>query len=159
MPSENYGGRPLSADLTLFVPYTSVRYGRTSHHANYGYIMWIMRYLKNTIKYAIVYRREIRNSEKFVVYCDSSFAGERKSKSRYGFAFKFLGALVSWTSAKSTRVLTSSTEAECNALVHTAKENTWMREFVRQLEICRCDDATIMYQDNKRAYKEGWEHL
>jgi hypothetical protein len=85
----------------------------------------------------------------YVAFCDASFASENNSKSRYGFLYYVLGALVSWTSVHTTRVLTSSTEAECNALVHTAKENTWIREFMNQLSLCRCDEPTLIYQDNK----------
>ena len=97
-------------------------------HKLWKHLMWLVRYLKHTSKHAITYTRRQNLDNMFVAYCDASFASETGSKSRYGFVFYVLGALVSWTSAHTTRVLTSSTEAECNAVVHTAKENTWMRD-------------------------------
>ena len=60
-----------------------------------------------------------------------------------------MGCLVVWSSSKSTRVLLSSTEAECYSVVQVAKENEWVREFVHNLDIFVCDMNTIIYQDNK----------
>src|SRR5262249_8922176 len=82
---------------------------------------------------------------------DSSFASESKTKSRYGYLFFCLGGLVCWTSAVSTRVLTSSTEAECHGLVQTGKENAWMRDFLRELDLFSQIPPTIVSQDNKSA--------
>ena len=52
-----------------------------------------------------------------------------------------------------TRVLTSSTEAECHALVHACKENTWQKEFVQELQLFQSLPQTIVYQDNKSAIR------
>ena len=113
------------------------------------HILWIIKYLKNTIKYAIVYRRQTNLDNMYVAYCDASFATETRSRSRYGYVYLFLNALVSWTSVHTTRVLTSCTEAECHSVVHTAKENTWMREFVAELGLFDFKGPTIVHQDNK----------
>ncbi len=92
-----------------------------------------------------------RDVSRYVAYCDASFASETLSRSRYGYIYLFMGCMIVWTSVHTTRVLTSSTEAECHAVVHTAKENTWVREFVNQLNIFKHDkpQPTIIYQDNK----------
>lgn len=113
------------------------------------YITWIIRYLKQTVTQTITYTRRECMQDMYVAYCDASFACEAGSKSRYGFVYFVLGALVSWTSTHSTRVLTSSTEAEANAVVHTAKENTWIREFVAELGILEFRGPTIIFQDNQ----------
>ena len=83
--------------------------------------------------------------------CDASFATEVDSKSRFGYFFFCLGGLVSWVSQHSTRVMTSSTEAECHALVHTGKENIWEREFLTELKLFPHIPPTPIYQDNKSA--------
>ena len=130
-------------------------------HKLWTHIIWIMKYLKNTITHAIVYKREENVKSMFTAYCDASFATETKSRSRYGYLFFVLGSLVSWTSVHTTRVLTSSTEAECHSVVHTAKENTWIRDFVKELNLCRYDEPTIIYQDNKGTIslmKKGGNH-
>jgi len=124
------------------------------------HIMWIIQYLKHTITYAVVYDRNTEKTD-YMAYCDASFASEIGSKSRYGYLYFFLGALISWTSVHTTRVLTSSTEAECHSIVHTAKENQWVRDFVKELRITSSDEPTLIYQDNTGAIslmKGGGKH-
>src|SRR5689334_21882578 len=84
-------------------------------------------------------------------FCDSNFATEPGSKSRWGYFFFVAGALVSWVSQHSTRIMTSSTEAECHALVHTGKENIWEREFLDILNYFEKIPPTVIFQDNKSA--------
>ena len=57
------------------------------------YLMHILRYLRATREYGIVFRREQRESiDNFLfALCDSSFASEVRSKSRYGY-FSFSGS-------------------------------------------------------------------
>jgi hypothetical protein len=132
-------------------------------HKLWRHILWIMKYLKHTIKYAIVYKRKRQDvyNSMYIAFCDASFATETNSRSRYGYIFYVLGGLVSWTSVHTTRVLTSSTEAECHSVVHTAKENTWIRDFMKELGLFRCDEPTIIFQDNMGAIalmKGGGKH-
>jgi len=114
----------------------------------YTHLLWIIKYIKHTSTHALVYRRNI-HTNMFAAYCDASFASERERTSRIGYIYYFLGCLVSWSSMKSSRVLLSSTEAECYAVVQIARENEWIKEFVRSLNIIACDIHTIIYQDNK----------
>src|SRR5690606_41606159 len=74
---------------------------------------------------------------------------EEGSKSRYGYFFFVMGALVSWTSTNSSRIMTSSTEAECHALVHASKENLWIREFLTEFTLCPKISPSLIFQDNK----------
>ena len=125
------------------------------------HIMWIIKYLKHTTKYAIVYHRQNNNENMFVTYCDASFASETKSKSRIGYVYFVYGCLVSWSSTHTTRVVTSSTEAEAYALVSVCKEDTWIRECVSEILDIKYNKPTIIYQDNKGAIsltKGGGQH-
>ena len=57
---------------------------------------------------------------------------------------------MAWCSKKSNRVLTSSTEAECAAVIEAAKENAWVSKFVEELSVFRREqEATVIFQDNK----------
>ena len=121
--------------------------------------MWIIQYLKHTVDYAIDERHT--EDPEYLAYCDASFASEVGSKSRYGYLYKLHGCLVSWTSVHTTRVLTSSTEAECLSIVHTAKENQWKRDFVRELRMNCSNEPTVIYQDSMGAIalmKGGGNH-
>jgi hypothetical protein len=113
--------------------------------------MHIIKYLKSTREQTITYRRQEKGGDILYAFCDASFAAERNSKSRTGHFFCVLGALVAWTSVHTTRVVTSSTEAECHALVQVMKENRWIVEFLREINVFKIDTPTIIYQDNKSA--------
>ena len=124
------------------------------------HILWIIQYLKHTIDYAIVYDRHNEHPE-YLAYCDASFASKLGSKSRYGYLYMLHGCLIAWTSVHTTRVLTSSTEAECHSLVHTAKENSWVRDFIKELRFGGSGEPTTIYQDNMGAIalmKGGGKH-
>ena len=114
-------------------------------------ILWIMKYLKQTIKYAIVYKREQDINVEFEAFCDASFATESKSKSRIGYVYFVHGCLVAWGSVHTTRVVTSSTEAEAYALVVVCQENTWIRDFMQEISNNVQKVPTIIHQDNKGA--------
>ena len=128
--------------------------------------MHIIAYINGTQNTGIVYEsvlgRRVRledflrekRTDFFEVFCDSSFASEKKERSRYGFFFFCLGSLVSWTSSVSTRVLTSSTEAECYGLVKVRNENIWQREFLSWFHLFQPFSSTLVWQDNQSDFSE-----
>ena len=62
-----------------------------------------------------------------------------------------LGCLESWSSNHLTRVLTSSTEAEANSIVHTAQEGRWIKEMREEIQIFRPQaQPLLLFQDSKR---------
>jgi len=116
------------------------------------HIQWILKYLKHTVNYKIVYDRKQKDEgEMYIAQADASFASEPKARSRYGYIINFCGALVCWASQTVERVVTSSTEAECAALVAVVKDGMWVRSFVKDLQIFRCASRMVVYQDNKSA--------
>ena len=94
---------------------------------------WISRifgYLKQDLDRGIVYQRpnfkpgpKLVPDGKHLLHgaADSSFADAEKKKSTQGQVYWLLGALVDWNSKTSTRVLDSSTDAECCSLVAFGK--------------------------------------
>jgi len=88
-------------------------------------LLHIVKYLSSTPHLGIVFRRTEESSPSFSALCDASFATEHKSKSRLGWFFFLGGGLISWDSKQISRVVLSSTEAECNALVQCGKESVW----------------------------------
>lgn len=113
-------------------------------------ILDIVRYLARTPHYGLVFVRP-SGTEFLSAYCDAAFAGEFGSKSRYGYFFFCLGGLISWNTKHTTRIVSSSTESEIHSLVHTGKENIWIREFLRELNIFKHLPITNVYNDNKSA--------
>ena len=119
-----------------------------------------MQYLNGTRDTGIIFRKPDLKFEKgtpilpenaLQAFCDASFASDVGFKSRIGYFFFFLGGLVSWSSSLSTRIMSSSTEAECHALVVTGKENIWEREYIEQLRLFGPLPPTKVFQDNRAA--------
>ena len=68
---------------------------------------------------------------------NASFLGEENSISRYGILFFLGGCLIHWASSKTSRIVSSSTEAEINGSSHGKGESNLQ--------------PTLVYQDNKSA--------
>ena len=83
----------------------------------------VLKYLKSTSKFGLVYEKDEKNSLELVAYVDADFAGDvhdRKSTTGY---FVFLGkGLVSWSSRKQKVVAQSTCEAEFLALSEVVNE-------------------------------------
>ena len=110
-------------------------------------IQKIKDYLLQTPALGITYSREKENP--FLSgFVDAAFAAEDGVASRVGYFFLFKGNLVSWASENPSRILSSSTEAECRGLVHFSKENQWHRQFHGELGLCDLNVPTIVYEDN-----------
>jgi hypothetical protein len=110
----------------------------------------ILMYLSTTRNIGIVYYRR-PESPTLSGYVDASFATEDEAYSRIGYFFLFKGNLVSWISENPSRVMTSSTEAECRGLVQFAKENIWQRQMHTELALFPLSGPTVVYEDNKAA--------
>jgi hypothetical protein len=110
-------------------------------------IQKIKNYLAATPTIGIIFQRKLE-SPTLSGFVDAAFAAEDGVTSRVGYFFLFRGNLVSWTSQNPTRVMTSSTEVECNGLVLVSKENLWHRQFQKELALFSVDSPTIIYEDN-----------
>jgi hypothetical protein len=113
-------------------------------------IQKIKDYLSLTPSLGIVFQKH-ENSPTLSGYVDAAFAAEEKSVSRVGYFFLFRGNLVSWASENPSRVVTSSTEAECRGLVHFTKENSWHRQLHTELNLFSIGHPTTVYEDNTAA--------
>jgi hypothetical protein len=114
-------------------------------------IQKILQYLSSTKGYGIIYQRK-SNPPVLSGFVDAAFGSEDENMlSRIGYLFLFRGNIVSWVSENPSRVMTSSTEAECRGLVHFAKENLWHRQFHKELNLYKIDKATVVFEDNQSA--------
>ena len=110
----------------------------------------ILMYL-GTTKILALFIIENLNHQSYPGYVDASFATEDEAYSRVGYFYLFKGNLVSWVSENPSRVMTSSTEAECRGLVQIAKENIWQRQMHNELNLFPFTGPTVVYEDNKAA--------
>ncbi|KAL0442104.1 UNVERIFIED_CONTAM: Retrovirus-related Pol polyprotein from transposon TNT 1-94 [Sesamum radiatum] len=94
----------------------------------------VMRYLRGTKDYMLMYRRT-ENLE-VVGYSDSDFAScvdSRKSTS--GYIFMIASGAVSWRRAKQTLITTSTMEAEFVSCFEATSHGVWLKSFISGLRI------------------------
>ena len=123
------------------------------------WITRIFRYLKGDPDRGVVFTRPVFVDQSTFVgsvpllkgAADASFADATEKRSTLGQLYWFLGGLVDWNCKISTRVLDSSTDAECCSLVVFSKENTWLRDLLRELGIFRVNVPTVVLEDNTAA--------
>lgn len=93
----------------------------------------VLRYLKGTANYGIVFRHGRNDFQGFV---DADWAGSIDDRRSFtGYVFKMNGGCISWDSRKQTTVALSSTEAEYMALSEVSKEAVYLRRFLKELGI------------------------
>ncbi|EED15089.1 conserved hypothetical protein [Talaromyces stipitatus ATCC 10500] len=114
----------------------------------------ILRYVRGTIKYAIIYRAlDEKGSGKILVgYTDASYANATKGRSTSGYIFILAGGPVSWSSRKQPITATSSSEAEYIAASDGAKQAVWLRHFLHSIQK-GSKGPTPFYMDNQSAMK------
>ena len=107
----------------------------------------ILRYLKGTCNYGLLYRKDA--SAELTGYSDADWAGDvgdRKSTS--GYIYLLGGAAISWKSSKQSCVALSTTEVEYIALSSAAQEAIWLQQLMSDLLNKRVQEATIL-EDNQ----------
>ena len=116
----------------------------------------ILKYLRRTRNYMLVYSGEDLS---LTGYTDSDFQSDRDSRrSTSGSVFTLNGGAVVWRSIKQKCVADSTMEAEYVAACEAAKEATWLRKFLTDLEVVPDMDKPIkLYCDNSGAVANSKE--
>ena len=98
----------------------------------------IMRYLKGTLNYGLLYKKNKLNT--CVGYSDADWAGDvNDRKSTSGYIFQVGGTAVSWKSQKQSCTALSTAEAEYVALSQAAQEAIWLRQLNSDLLSDSCE--------------------
>ena len=108
------------------------RYTSKPTKAHWTALNRVLRYLKGTTHYGILYSRN--ESIICVGYSDSDWAGDvNDRKSTSGYLFQVSGGAVTWKSKKQSCVALSTAEAEYVALSSAAQESVWLRKIITEL--------------------------
>lgn len=112
----------------------------------------VIRYLKGTKSYGILFPFEADNKMNLYAYSDADFAGEVDTrKSTTGYCFLFGLGLISWGSERQKSVSLSTTESEYVAGSQTVKEMIWIVQLLRNLG--RNIGKPLLNMDNQSALK------
>lgn len=111
----------------------------------------VLRYVKGTINYGLLYRRT--NDFNFVCYSDSDYAGDvERRRSTSGCVFLLTGAPVLWYSRRQDVVALSTTEAEYIAGWYATREAVWLRRLLSEIRGER-ETKICIFIDNQSAIK------
>ncbi|RVW57878.1 Retrovirus-related Pol polyprotein from transposon TNT 1-94 [Vitis vinifera] len=111
----------------------------------------ILRYLKGTTNYGILYKKG--REEELLVFTDSDYAGDiddRKSTS--GYVFLLSSGVISWLSKKQPIVTLLTTKVEFVAATACACQAIWMKRVLKKLSHEQKGCTTIMC-DNSSTIK------
>jgi hypothetical protein len=151
------------------------RFALAPHHDHYVALKNVVRYLRRTIDWGLIYWRRSPVAslptvsidqptldpslppfptsplDQLVGYVDASHASDPKTRrSITGIVFCYGGAAVAYKSKLQTTVATSLTESEFYAAVHAAKIAKYLRSVLAELGF-PCQGPTPLYEDNQAA--------
>ena len=112
----------------------------------------LLRYIKGTLHYNVVYSGKQDNAGTLVAYADASFASDIATRrSRTGYVVLCSGGPVSWNSKLQPTVATASADAEYMALSSVAHELMFLRQLQQELLHEPLDAATTVHCDSQPA--------
>lgn len=110
------------------------RYQENATDEHWSYLKGILRYIKGTTDYKLVYRRA--SDVPLRGYADSDWANDKiDRKSTSGYLFEVYGNVVVWCSKKQPIVTLSTTEAEYVAACTAVQESIWIEKLLTDLDI------------------------
>ncbi|CAJ2635927.1 unnamed protein product [Trifolium pratense] len=113
----------------------------------------IMRYLKGTLGFGILYKSKSNTGLCLKGWCDSDYAGDLDDrKSTTGFVFMLGGGAISWSSKKQPIVTLSTTEAEYVSAAAYACQGIWLKNVLNYLKM-KQSECTLIYCDNSSSIK------
>src|SRR6266576_1179261 len=114
-------------DLSISINLLS-RYQATNNDELWKCIKRVLRYVKGTLDYKLVYENS-SPCEILYGYADADWASFEPDKhSTSVFVFKIFNNTVTWCTKKKSTVALSSTEAEYKALMEALKKAKWLKK-------------------------------
>ena len=111
----------------------------------------ILRYLKGTIDFGVLYEKG--GNEELIAYTYSDYARDLDDrKNTLGYVFMLSSGVMSWSSKKQHVVSLSTTEAEFIVTTSCACQAIWLRRILEGLNHAQ-HDSTIVYCDNSSTIK------
>ena len=115
--------------------------GRLSQYCNepkvrhWNAVLRVLRYLKGTAGYRLVYGNQEHFGPMLQGYSDADYAGDVVDRhSVSGQLYLLNSGVITWHSTKQRCVSTSTTEAEYIALSEASKQGQWIRGLLKELQ-------------------------
>ncbi|XP_074377069.1 secreted RxLR effector protein 161-like [Apium graveolens] len=118
----------------------------------------ILRYIKGTLDYGLIYSKQGGNNI-LTVYLDSDLTGNIDDRrSTGGIVFYLNENMITWMSQKQKCVALSSCEAEFMVATAAACQGMWLRNVLSQV-MNECIGPIVLYIDNKSAIDLAKNHV
>ncbi|XP_050897568.1 secreted RxLR effector protein 161-like [Lathyrus oleraceus] len=112
------------------------RFMSKSKWSHYQAVVKILRYIKRTLKYGVLFPSDVETDSVLLSYSDSDWCGDIVDKrSTYVYFFKFMESPISWRSKKQPDVALSPCEAEYIAGDVTTYQVVWLLNLLQDLKI------------------------
>ncbi|MBW0563205.1 hypothetical protein O181_102920 [Austropuccinia psidii MF-1] len=83
-------------------------------------------------------------------YSDADWGNCKQTRcSITGFIVSFNNCLIIWKTRKQPTVSLSTAEAKYKALTDLSTKVLWLRQFVKELSLCKLDGPTVVFDDNQ----------
>ncbi|KAI5334234.1 hypothetical protein L3X38_024367 [Prunus dulcis] len=141
------------------------RYMHGLSNKHYGTAKRVLRYVKGTLDYGLMYEK----GKKAVLmgYYDSDWGGSiEDSKSTSGYAFSFGSGVFSWASVKQNCVALSTTEAEYVSASEATTQAIWLRfvledfgELQAYATPMKCDNTSAISITKNPVFHQRTKHI
>lgn len=129
-------------------------------------VKWILRYVRGTLTYGLLYDQQEINAEVLEGYVDADYAADcDRRRSLSGYVFTYLGNLVSWRTTLQPVVALSTTESEYIAATDAIKEGIWLKELSKELmsydQVVKvhCDSQSVVCLSKNQTYHDRTKHI
>lgn len=144
------GTRP---DISFAVGYVS-RFMERPAKIHVTAVKRILKYLKGSSEYGILFPSENANNFKFFIYSDADYAGcVETRRSTSGYCLLLGQSIVSWCSERQCSVSTSTAESEYIAASHASRELVWLKRLLDELDETLKKEKPSLFVDNESAIK------
>jgi hypothetical protein len=127
------------------------RFSENPGREHWSALKRVIRYLKGTKDFKLIYGPERATEDPFVTYSDADLGGNvDNSRSTAGFMISVGGGAVLWSSRLQRHTSLSSTESEYTTASATGCEIIWMREFLDEIGY-DISSPSILFVDNNSA--------
>lgn len=114
---------------------------------HYQVAVRILRYIKGTLKYGVLFPSDAESDSELICYSNSDLCGDRVDK-RSTSGFKYMGGTISWCSKKQLVIALSTCEAEYIAGALSACQTVWILNLLQDMKIKMSKPVKLMI-DNK----------
>ena len=137
-------------DLSYSVGVLS-RYMQSPRESHGSAMKNVLRYLRGSVSYGLVFERSPQKVSRFIGYSDSSFESDLDDgTSTTGHIFYLGDSPITWCSQKQDTVVLSSCEAEFMAATEAARQAIWLQDLLSKITDQSCERVTIRI-DNQSA--------